>query len=200
MNGFTVWFTGLPGSGKSTLARMLEGTLLERGLNVEVLDGDEVRTNLSQGLGFSKQDRDTNIQRIGYVCRLLSRNKVVAISAAISPYREVRDQVRAQIGRFVEVYTRCSVDTLKERDPKGLYAKALAGEITNFTGISDPYEEPHDPEVTVDTGVEPAEGSLQKILHTLELIGYIPPSETDEEYSPEEEEKIKARLRSLGYL
>jgi adenylyl-sulfate kinase len=136
--GFTLWFTGLSGAGKSTLANLVAEELRTRGHRVEVLDGDEVRTNLSKGLGFSKQDRDTNIRRIGYVCKLLARNGVVAMSAAISPYREIRDEVRAQHVRFFEVYVKCPLDTLVERDVKGLYRKALNGEIGNFTGVSDP--------------------------------------------------------------
>src|SRR5436853_6151835 len=143
--GFTLWFTGLSGSGKSTLSCMVEEELRQRGLRVEVLDGDVVRTNLSKGLGFSKEDRDTNIRRIGFVCHLLSRNGVAAIAAAISPYREVRDEVRQMIGDFVEVYVRCPVDVCASRDVKGLYAKAMAGEIPGFTGVSDPYEEPLNP-------------------------------------------------------
>ncbi len=199
MEGFTLWFTGMSGAGKSTLARMVEKELLERGLKVEVLDGDIVRTNLSKGLGFSKEDRDENIRRIGFVCQLLSRNGVVAIAAAISPYREIRDENRRKIGRFVEVYVKCSVDKLIERDVKGLYKKALSGEIKNFTGISDPYEEPLNPEIVVDTEKETPEESFKKIITTLEKMGYIPPLEMDD-YSEEEEEKIKNRLESLGYL
>ncbi len=199
MEGFTLWFTGMSGAGKSTLARMVEKELLERGLKVEVLDGDIVRTNLSKGLGFSKEDRDENIRRIGFVCQLLSRNGVVAIAAAISPYREIRDENRRKIGRFVEVYVKCSVDKLIERDVKGLYKKALSGEIKNFTGISDPYEEPLNPEIVVDTEKETPEESFKKIITTLEKMGYIPPLEMDD-YSEEEEEKIKNKLESLGYL
>src|SRR5918999_2225214 len=150
-SGFTIWFTGLSGSGKSTIAHILEGELRSRGHKVEVLDGDVVRTNLSKGLGFSKEDRDTNILRIGWVCEVLSRNDVVAIGAAISPYREIRDQVRAKIGRFVEVYVEAPLEVLADRDVKGLYRKAMAGEITGFTGVDDPYEEPLDPEVVCKT-------------------------------------------------
>ncbi len=201
MKGFTLWFTGLSGSGKSTLSRALEKVLLERGLKVEVLDGDEVRTNLSKGLGFSKEDRDTNIRRIGYVCKLLSRNGVVAISAAISPYREVREELRAQIDNFVEVYTRCSLEELTRRDPKGLYRRALAGEITNFTGVSDPYEPPANPEIIVDTERETLEDSVAKIVGTLEAMGLIPVDEQEqEETTPEEEAAIRQRLQALGYL
>ncbi|MCH7550052.1 MAG: adenylyl-sulfate kinase [Candidatus Krumholzibacteriota bacterium] len=199
MKGFTLWFTGLSGSGKSTLARKVEGILLERGINAEVLDGDEVRENLSKGLGFSKEDRDTNIRRIGYVCRLLSRNGAVAISAAISPYASVRKEVRDSIDRFVEVYVSCPLDVLTERDPKGLYAKALSGEIKNFTGVSDPYEAPENPEVLVDTDKESEDESVNRILATLEVLSYIPKTDAPD-YSPEEEEAIKARLKDLGYI
>ena len=174
--GFTVWFTGLSGAGKSTLADLLGPVLRQRGQKVEVLDGDVVRTNLSKGLGFSKEDRDTNIRRIGFVCHLLSRNDVVAISAAISPYREIRDENRQLIGDFVEVYVKCPIPVLAERDVKGLYKKALAGEIKNFTGISDPYEEPLTPEVVVETDKETAQQSLDKILAKLEQMGYLTPA------------------------
>ncbi len=174
MKGFTLWFTGLPCSGKSTLARRVEEILLERGMNVEVLDGDEVREHLSKGLGFSKEDRDTNIRRIGYVAKLLSRNGVVAIAAAISPYRAIRDEVRSWHDRFVEVYVKAPVDVLKERDVKGMYKKALAGEIKHFTGVDDPYEAPENPEVIVETDKESVEESVNKIIRTLELMNYIP--------------------------
>jgi len=173
-NGVTLWFTGLSGAGKSTLANLVADELRRRGLNVEILDGDEVRTNLSKGLGFSKEDRDTNIKRIGYVCKLLTRNGVTAISAAISPYREVRDFNRQQIGSFVEIYVKCSIEALTRRDVKGLYKKALAGEIQNFTGVSDPYEAPEKPEITVDSENEKVEESLAKILSYLEQHGWIP--------------------------
>jgi len=197
--GFTLWFTGLSGSGKSTLAERVRDTVLERGMKVEVLDGDEVRTNLSKGLGFSKEDRDTNIRRIGWVCHLLTRNDVVAISAAISPYKEIRDENRKLIGRFVEVYCKCDIDTLKDRDPKGLYEKALNGEIKNFTGVSDPYEAPDKPEVIVDTANEDIEVSLNRIIATLEQLNYIPAGD-GRGYSEEEEETIKQRLKDLGYI
>jgi len=197
--GFTIWFTGLSGSGKSTLAQMVEETLLERGLNVEVLDGDVVRTNLSKGLGFSKEDRDINIRRIGFVCNLLTRNGVAAIAAAISPYKAIRDENRALIGRFVEVYCEAPMDTLVERDVKGLYKKALAGEIKGFTGVDDPYEAPVNPEVVVNTAAESVVESHDKIIRTLELMGYIPADE-NADYSADEEEKIKKRLKDLGYL
>ncbi|HEY6301307.1 MAG TPA: adenylyl-sulfate kinase [Candidatus Binatus sp.] len=171
--GFTLWFTGLSGAGKSTLANLLAKELRERGHRVEILDGDEVRTNLSKGLGFSKEDRDINIRRIGYVSNLLARNGVIAISAAISPYRDVRDEVRGLHQRFFEVFVRCTIDKLVERDVKGLYKKALAGEIKSFTGVSDPYEEPLKPELVVDSSTETVEQSLGKLLGRLEELNYI---------------------------
>jgi sulfate adenylyltransferase/3'-phosphoadenosine 5'-phosphosulfate synthase len=171
--GFTLWFTGLSGAGKSTLANAIIGKLQERGKRVEILDGDEVRTNLSKGLGFSKEDRDINIRRIGYVAHLLSRNGSVAITAAISPYRAIRDEVRQRIGDFVEVYVKCPLDTLVARDVKGLYKKALAGEIKEFTGVSDPYEEPLNPEIVVDSSRESIEESANIILTRLHELGFL---------------------------
>jgi 3'-phosphoadenosine 5'-phosphosulfate synthase len=171
--GFVIWFTGLSGAGKSTLADRLREELTARGRGVEVLDGDEVRTNLSKGLGFSKEDRDTNIRRIGYVAGLLARQGAAVITAAISPYREIRDEVRSKTPGFVEVYVKCSLDELVRRDVKGLYEKALRGEIENFTGVSDPYEAPLDPEVVVDTEVEDVEQSVGKILRALSALGYL---------------------------
>ena len=172
--GVTVWFTGLSCSGKTTLSNLLDSELRKRGLTkIETLDGDVVRTNLSKGLGFSKEDRDTNIKRIGFVCKLLTRNGVVAISAAISPYREVRDFNRSEIGDFVEIYCKCALDVCIERDVKGLYKKALAGEIKNYTGIDDPYEEPLSPEVALDTDKETPEECVRKIIEKLEQLGYL---------------------------
>jgi adenylyl-sulfate kinase len=171
--GFTLWFTGLSGAGKSTLAGMAAEELRGRGYRVEVLDGDEVRTNLSKGLGFSKEDRDTNIRRIGYVCKLLARNGVIAISAAISPYREIRDEVRRMHDRFFEVFVECSLEKLVERDVKGLYKKAIAGEIKNFTGVSDPYEAPLNAELIINSGIETREQSLERLLKTLELKTFV---------------------------
>ena len=197
--GFTLWFTGLSGSGKSTLAERVRDILLERGMKVEVLDGDEVRANLSKGLGFSKEDRDTNIRRIGWVCHLLTRNDVVAVAAAISPYRAIRDENRKLIGRFVEVYCQCDLDTLKGRDPKGLYEKALNGEIKNFTGVSDPYEAPEKAEVVVNTASEDIDASVNRIIATLEQLSYIPATD-GRGYNEEEEESIKQRLKDLGYI
>ena len=200
--GFVLWFTGLSGSGKSTLSKMVEERLLERGVNVEVLDGDEVRLNLSKGLGFSKEDRDTNIRRIGYVAKLLSRNGACAITAAISPYREIRDEVRKSVeerAAFVEVYCECSIEKLMERDVKGLYKKALAGEISNFTGVSDPYEAPLNPEVICHTGEESTEASLSRIMKTIEMMNLVP-KDPSAEYSAEEEAEVAKRLKDLGYL
>ena len=166
--GLVIWLTGLSGAGKSTLARSLSKKLSAAGHRVETLDGDEVRENLSRGLGFSKEDRDTNVRRIGFVARLLARNAVVVLVAAISPYRQSRDDVRRSVEddgiQFIEAFVRCPIDTLVERDVKGLYVRALAGQIANFTGISDPYEEPLLPDVVVDSSVESIEQSAAKIL------------------------------------
>ncbi len=175
--GFTIWFTGLSGSGKTTLAHKVHELLAKRGImNIEILDGDVVKTHLSKGLGFSKEDRDTNIRRIGWVCQLLTKHGIPNIGAAISPYRAIRDEVRQMVGNFVEVYVECSLDALIKRDVKGLYKKALAGEIKNFTGVSDPYEEPLTPEVVVKTDKETVEESAQRVIAKLESLGYIPPS------------------------
>ncbi len=165
MSGYTLWFTGLSGAGKTTVADIVERELRERGDSIEVLDGDVVRTNLSKGLGFSKEDRDTNIRRIAFVADLLSRNGVGVITAAISPYRETRDEARELMGeRFIEVYVKASVDECARRDVKGLYAKAFSGEIKEFTGVSDPYEEPLQAEVTLDTESESPEESAKKVV------------------------------------
>ena len=173
--GLTLWFTGLSGAGKSTIAQIVEHQLAERGLKVEVLDGDVVRTNLSKGLGFSKEDRDTNIRRIAFVANLLSRNGVPVITAAISPYKDIRNEAREMMGdRFVEAYVKASVETCEERDVKGLYAKARAGEIKEFTGVSDPYEPPDDPELVIETEQQSPEQSARQILAYLEERGLIP--------------------------
>lgn len=171
--GFTIWFTGLSGAGKTTLANILEKELRARNKKVEVLDGDVVRTHLSKGLGFSKEDRDTNIRRIGWVCEVLSRNDVVAISAAISPYRAIRDEIRERIPNFVEVFVDVPLEIAIERDVKGLYKKALAGEIKQFTGVSDPYEAPTDAEVVINSAEETPEASAARILARLEELRYV---------------------------
>lgn len=175
--GFTLWMTGMSGSGKSTLTGRLNATLKEHGLQVELLDGDEVRAHLSKGLTFTKEDRDINVRRIGYVARLLARNGVIVLTAAISPYRETRDEVRAEHAAdgvpFVEVYAEATVEALAARDVKGLYKKALAGEIAHFTGVSDPYEPPLSPEITVHTDRDSVEQSLAEILDMLKRRGLI---------------------------
>ena len=172
--GFTVWFTGLSGAGKSTIAEMLYHEFQARQMRTEILDGDVVRQNLSKGLGFSKEDRDTNILRIGFVAELLTRNGVATICCPISPYRETRGQVRAMISEFVEVYVHATLDELSQhRDPKGLYKKALAGEIKGFTGVDDPYEVPEHPELVLDTMVESPQESLQRTLVRLQELGYL---------------------------
>jgi adenylyl-sulfate kinase len=206
--GFTLWFTGLSGAGKTTISTIVERELRDRGHKVELLDGDVVRMHLSKGLGFSKEDRDTNIRRIGWVCQVLTRNDVVAIAAAISPYRAIRDELRERIGRFVEVYVECPIPVLVERDVKGLYRQALAGELENFTGVSDPYEPPLDPEVTCySDGRETPEQSAARVLARLEELGYIETRTPigiaaggDSVYSDDEEEAVTERLRDLGYL
>jgi adenylyl-sulfate kinase len=198
--GFTLWFTGLSGSGKTTVSRIVAQILRDRGKKVEILDGDVVRMNLSKGLGFSKEDRDINIRRIGFVCHLLSRNGIVAIGAAISPYKAIRDENRALIGDFVEVYARCTMDELVKRDVKGLYKKALAGEIKGFTGVDDPYEPPEKPEIVFDSDKETPEQSAAMIIAVLEKMGYLEPAKSASGYTAEEEAKVNERLKSLGYL
>ncbi|WXG40370.1 MAG: adenylyl-sulfate kinase [Candidatus Freyarchaeum deiterrae] len=177
--GFGVWLTGLPASGKTTIARALEKALRKKGLNVEVLDGDEVRKNLSPDLGFTKEDRETHAKRVAYVAKLLVRNGVAVIVGLISPFRDFREQARNQIGNFVEVWVKCPLEECIRRDPKGLYQKAIKGELNDLTGIQEPYEEPLNPEVTVDTSQESLEESVNKILKKLENLGYIPPIKTN---------------------
>ena len=176
--GFVLWFTGLSGAGKSTLSEYLISIFKSRGYRVELLDGDEIRTNLSKGLTFSKEDRDTNVRRIGWVARVLARNGVIAITAAISPYKDIRDEIRADVdaegrSKFVEVYAYAPLEALVERDVKGLYKKALAGEIKQFTGVSDPYEAPENPEITAYTSTESVEASADRILAYLKEQGLI---------------------------
>ncbi|MBU0495753.1 MAG: adenylyl-sulfate kinase [Chloroflexi bacterium] len=200
--GVTVWFTGLSGAGKTAIARYLEPILRERGLKVERLDGDVVRQSLTRDLGFSKEDRDKNIERVTFVAKLLTRNDVLVLLSFISPYRVMRDHARDEIGNFVEVYCYCTLEALMERDVKGLYKKAIAGEIPNFTGISDPYEEPLNPEVRIDSSTETLEESAAKVLAYLEEHGYVPPVPKldGSTYTVEEEQLIEERLGALGYL
>jgi len=171
--GFTIWFTGLPSAGKSTLSRLLHETFDEAGLTAEILDGDEVRQRLTRDLGFTKEDREENIRRIAYVSKLLTRVGAIAIVAAISPYRESRNLARAEIGNFIEVYVECPLQTCMERDVKGLYAKAKRGEIKNFTGISDPYEPPANPEISLRTDTEDPMSNLKTILEYLMTYNFI---------------------------
>jgi len=173
--GVTIWLTGLSGAGKTTLAEWLTPELERRGHRVESLDGDVVRTHLSKGLGFTREDRDENIRRIAWVAALGTRHGATMLVSAISPYTDGRREAREQIGQFVEVYVKCSLDELIERDPKGLYARALAGEIKNFTGVNDPYEAPVSPEIVVETDMESVEQSAAKILEGLEHLGYLAP-------------------------
>lgn len=197
--GATLWFTGLPCSGKTTLAHLVEAALRQRGRKVEILDGDVVRTHLSKGLGFSREDRETNLRRIGFVAKLLTRNGVIAIVAAVSPYRDVRDAVRADITDFVEVYVKCSVDVCMTRDVKGMYKLALEGKIKEFTGVSDPYEEPLTPEIVAETHREAPEASATRIIRRLEALDLIQPVSSSG-YSLEEEAEVTRRLEALGYL
>lgn len=177
--GFTVWLTGLSGAGKSTIAERLGPELKARGCHVEVLDGDEVRTHLSKGLGFSREDRDINIGRISFVASLLVKHGAAVITAAISPYAQARADARQRIGsaHFIEVYVRCSLEELLRRDVKGLYAKAITGELPHFTGVSDPYEPPDNPEIVVDSEHETVEESVSKVLAELERRGFLPAGE-----------------------
>ncbi|GCE13903.1 adenylyl-sulfate kinase [Tengunoibacter tsumagoiensis] len=194
--GFTVWFTGLSGAGKSTLSEALQQRLRERGRNLEILDGDVVRTHLSKGLGFSKEDRDTNIKRIAFVCGLLTRNGVACVSAAIAPYREAREWARQEIGNFVEIYVKCPIEVCRQRDVKGLYKLVDEGKLKGFTGVDDPYEEPESPELVIETNQEPVEVSVQRILDKLEELGYLAP----EEAQVNESQAVTDRLAALGYL
>lgn len=194
--GFTLWFTGLSGAGKSTLSEAIEHRLKASGQKVEVLDGDVVRTHLSKGLGFSREDRDTNIKRIAFVCGLLARNDVICISAAISPYRETRQWARDHIGDFVEVYVKCPIEVCRQRDVKGLYKLVDEGKIKGFTGVDDPYEEPEHPELIVETDKETVEESVERIFARLEDLGYLEPEDLHED----DARLVTDRLAALGYL
>lgn len=171
--GVTIWLTGLSGAGKTTITHELEEKLREAGYSLEVLDGDIVRTNLTKGLGFSKEDRDENIRRIGFVANLLTRHGVIVLVSAISPYREIRDEVRQRIGNFLEVFVNAPLEVCEARDVKGLYQRARKGEIKAFTGIDDPYEPPLDPEVECRTDLETLEESVAKVWDKLAELGYV---------------------------
>jgi len=179
--GVTIWFTGLSGAGKSTLSEALTRHFQAQGRNVEVLDGDEVRTHLSKGLGFSREDRDTNIKRIAYVCKLLTRNGALCISAAIAPYREARAWARQEIGNFVEIYVKCPLEVCRERDVKGLYKLVDEGKIQHFTGVDDPYEEPENPDLVVDTSKQTIGESVASILAKLVELGYLDAAQAADE-------------------
>jgi adenylyl-sulfate kinase len=197
--GFTIWFTGLSGSGKSTLASMLHDALQGRGHSCEVLDSGRIRQALNRSLGFTREEIDTNLKRIAYDCKLLNRNGVIAIVAAVSPYRDMRDALRADIGRFIEVYCRCPLEVLAKRDKAELFEKAQRGEVAHVAGVNSPYEEPFKPEVLLNTDVDTPEQGVARILSTLEILGYLPKHGTAE-YTADEEAVIKQRLRDLGYI
>ncbi len=201
-NAFTLWFTGLSGSGKSTLSWMVYMEIKRRGLKAELLDGDIIRKNFSKGLGFSRQDREINVRRIGFISYLLTKNGIISVVAAIAPYAEIRTANRQLIGNYVEVYCSCPIEVIEKRDPKGLYKKARAGLIKNFTGISDPYEEPKDPEIIVRTDIETPDESYKKIINYLDSHGYLPEpgSSYPNDYSEDDEQRIRERLKRLGYL
>lgn len=201
---FTLWFVGLPSCGKSTVARRVETKLKERGFKVENLDGDNVRQHLHPELGFSKEDRGTNNRRIGFICKLLNKNDVVAIVAAIAPYREYREKVREMVeeaGRFVLIYVECPVEVCKSRDPKGLYEKAERGEIKNFTGVNDPFEAPQEGEyqIKINASEQSIEQSTQAVIDGSERLGLVEPRSASG-LTTDEEEAVKERLRNLGYL
>lgn len=171
--GFTLWFTGLPCSGKSTIADLLAPKLKEMGINVERLDGDILRKNISRDLGFSEEDRNKNIERVTFISKLLTRNGVGVLTSFVSPYRKIRSHAREEIGNFIEVFVKCPVEVCKERDVKGMFKKALNGEIDNFTGVSHPYEEPENPEIVLETDKEKPEESVEKVIKKLKELNYL---------------------------
>ena len=196
--GATLWFTGLPASGKSTIAGAVYQQLIDRGIPAELLDGTEVRESLSRGLGFSREDREEHLRRMGYVARLLSRNGVIVVCAAVSPYRETRDEIRRQTSNFVEIFVDVPVAVAEARDQEGLYRRARAGEIPEFTGVSAPYEAPEAPEVHIHSERESVADAAWKVMATLELLGIVPPRQ--EAGRDAQEEDIRRRLAGLGYL
>ena len=196
--GATLWLTGLPSSGKSTIARAVEGMLLDRRCRVELLEGPEIRQSLSRGLGFSPADREENVRRIGFVAKLLSRNGVIAICAAIAPYRATREEIRRNVTNFIEVFVDVPVEVAERRDAQGLYARARRGELADFTGVNAPYEPPEEPEVHIHADREPADQAAAKVVRTLELIGLVPRAE-EAPHLPDEEE-VRRRLAGLGYI
>lgn len=197
--GFTVWFTGMTGSGKSTLASMLSQRLNGCGLNTEVLDSGRIRQKLNRSLGFTREEIDQSVQRIAYEARLLNRNGINALVAAVSPYRDQRDAVRREVERFIEVYCRCPLEVLAERDKNNLFARARSGEIAHVAGVNAPYEEPLNPDVIIDTNKQSMRGGVRRVMSKLEALGFMPP-QTSAEYTADEEALIKQRLRDMGYI
>ncbi|WP_457755920.1 adenylyl-sulfate kinase [Thermodesulfatator indicus] len=201
MDAFTIWFTGLSGSGKSTLSRRTYLEIKKRGLKAELLDGDIIRTNFSQELGFTKRERDINVKRIGFLSWLLNKHGIISVVAAIAPYEETRQLNRKLIPNYIEVFCNCPLEVVEKRDVKGLYAKARRGEIPNFTGISDPYEPPRNPEIEVFTDKETVAESMQKIISYLEKKGFLPATENNIDLTviEEEERLLREHLRQLGF-
>ncbi|MCP4251570.1 MAG: adenylyl-sulfate kinase [bacterium] len=197
--GFTIWFTGLAGSGKTTLASMLRDRLQGRGRTCEVLDSGRLRQKLNRSLGFSRAEIETSVKRLAYDCKLLNRNGVIAVAAAVSPYRDMRDAARADIGRLIEVYCRCPLEVLMKRGKADLFEKAQRGEIEHVAGVNAPYEEPFKPEVVINTDTEAPEQGVARILTTLEILGFLP-KHGSAEYTADETELIKKRLQDLGYV
>jgi len=197
--GFTIWLTGLSGSGKSTLVSLLRDALVARGHTCEVLDSGRIRQALNRSLGFTREEIDTNLKRLAYECKLLNRNGVIALVAAVSPYRDIRDAIRADLGRFIEVYCRCPLEVLVQRDQAGLFEKAQRGEIQHVAGVNAPYEEPFKPEVLINSDTETPEQGVARTLTTLEILGYLP-KRRSAEYTADEEAVIKKRLQDLGYI
>lgn len=198
LKGATIWFTGLPSSGKSAIAREVYQRLHDGGCAVELLDGAEVRESLSRGLGFSREDREENVRRIGFVAKLLSRNGVIAICAAVSPFRSTREEVRGNTANFVEVYVECPVEVAEARDTDGMYARARRGELPDFTGVTGPYEAPLAPEVHINSATESLDQGAWKVIRTLEILGIV--SRAGSEGADQGEESLRRRLAGLGYI